>query len=60
MKEGDLIKRKINSKDEYAIVVQLLPLEEGNHRSPFTLKVWTRLGPGHWDARKCELVNESR
>ena len=60
MKTGDLIKRKINAKNEYAIIVQILPHEEKNHRSPFTLKVWTRLGPGHWDSRKCVLVNESR
>ncbi len=53
VKPGDLVKRELNGKDEYAIIVQIL-------RSPFALKVWTRLGHGCWDARKCELANESR
>jgi len=60
MKVGDLVKRKLNGKNEYAVIVQILPHEENNHRSPFALKVWTRLGHGCWDARKCELANESR
>ena len=53
MKPGDLVKRELDGKDEHAIIVQIL-------RSPFALKVWTRLGHGCWDARKCELANESR
>jgi hypothetical protein len=60
MKAGDLVKRKFNGKYEYAIIVQISSHKENNHRSPFALKVWTRLGHGCWDARKCELANESR
>ncbi len=59
MKVGDLIKRELNGKDEYAIIVQIEPHEKNNHRSPFAIKVWTRLGAGCWDARKCELANET-